>query len=137
VANSAAPDPLLIAGLGCRRGCTAAELRELLEQTLVQLALPLDALHGLASSARKRDEAGLLQLAADLGLPLDFYSAEQLAPYEPQLSEGSERVRELTGAASVAEASALAGAAKRSGRSAILICRKQRSAAATLAIARA
>ncbi|WJN58087.1 hypothetical protein OH686_05040 [Pseudomonas sp. SO81] len=114
-----------------------AELRELLQQSLVQFALPLDALHGLASSAHKRDEAGLLQLAADLGLPLDFYSAEQLAPYESQLSEGSELVRELTGSASVAEASALAGASARSGRAAVLICPKQRSAAATLAIARA
>lgn len=128
---------MIVAGLGCRRGCTAAELRELLEKTLAQLALPLTALHGLASSAVKRDEAGLLQLAADLGLPLDFYSAEQLAFYEPQLSEGSERVRELTGAASVAEASALAGAAKLSDRPASLIYSKQRSAAATLAIARA
>jgi len=135
VANSRAPDPLLIAGLGCRRGCTAAELRELLQQSLAQLALPLSALHGLASSTRKRDEAGLLQLPADPGLPLDFYSAEQLAPYESQLSEGSEFVRELTGAAGVAEASALAGASERSGRAAALICPKQRSAAATLALA--
>lgn len=131
------PEPVTIAGLGCRRGCAAAELRELLEQTLAQLALPLSALHGLASSTRKRDEVGLLQLAADLGLPLDFYSAEQLAPYELQLSESSERVRELTGSASVAEASALACAAERTGRAATLIYRKQRSAAATLAIATA
>lgn len=128
---------MIVAGLGCRRGCTAAELRELLEQTLVQLALPLSALDGLASSARKCDEAGLLQLAAELELPLDFYPAEQLAAYESQLSEGSELVRELTGSASVAEASALAGASERSGRAAALICPKQRSAAATLAIARA
>lgn len=137
MANSATPDPLLIAGLGCRRGCAGAELRQLLEQTLAKLALPLSALDGLASSALKCDETGLLQLAADLGLPLHFYSAEQLAPYESQLSEGSERVRELTGSASVAEASALACAAERSGRSATLICPKQRSAAATLAIATA
>lgn len=137
MANSKTSDSLLIAGLGCRRGCTVAELRELLEQSLAQLTLPLSALHGLASSALKCDEAGLVQLAADLGLPLDFYSAEQLAAYESQLSEGSELVRELTGAASVAEASALACVAERSGRAATLICRKQRSAAATLAIARA
>lgn len=128
---------MIVAGLGCRRGCAAAELRELLEQTLAQLGLPLSALAGLASSALKRDEAGLLQLAAELKLPLDFYSAEQLEPYEPQLSEGSQRVRELTGAASVAEASALAGAAKLCDRPASMICSKQRSAAATLAIARA
>ncbi|VXC45442.1 Cobalamin biosynthesis protein CobE [Pseudomonas sp. 8AS] len=131
------PDPVIIAGLGCRRGCTAAELHELLEKTLEQFALPLSALDGLASSTRKRGEAGLLQLAAGLGLPLDFYTAEQLMPYESQLSEGSEFVRELTGAASVAEASALAGAVERTGRSASLLCRKRRSTAATLAIARA
>lgn len=134
---AATPEGVTIAGLGCRRGCTAAELRELLEQSLTQLALPLSALHGLASSTRKRDEAGLLQLAADLGLPLEFYSAEQLAPYESQQSEGSEFVRELTGSTGVAEASALAGATERAGRPATLICPKQRSAAATLAIARA
>lgn len=128
---------MIVAGLGCRRGCTAAELHELLEKTLEQFALPLSALDGLASSAHKRGEAGLLQLAAELGLPLDFYSAEQLAAHESQLSAGSKRVRELTGSASVAEASALACAAERSGRPAALICAKQRSASATLAIARA
>lgn len=132
---------MIVAGLGCRRGCTAAELRELLEKTLAQLALPLSALDGLASSALKRDEVGLLQLAVELDLPLDFFSAEQLAAHESQLSEGSELVRELTGAASVAEASALASAlasaSERSGRAAALICPKQCSAAATLAIATA
>jgi cobalt-precorrin 5A hydrolase len=128
---------VIVAGLGCRRGCTAAELRELLEKTLAQLALPLSALDGLASSALKRDEVGLLQLAVELDLPLDFFSAEQLAAHESQLSEGSELVRELTGAASVAEASALASASERSGRAAALICPKQCSAAATLAIATA
>ncbi|MBD9424235.1 cobalamin biosynthesis protein [Pseudomonas sp. PDM15] len=128
---------MTVAGLGCRHGCTAAELRELLERALAQLALPLSALDGLASSALKRDEVGLLQLAVELELPLDFFSAEQLAAHESQLSEGSEFVRELTGAASVAEASALASASERSGRAAALICPKQCSAAATLAIATA
>lgn len=128
---------MTIAGLGCRRGCTAAELRELLERTLRQLALPLGALDGLATSEHKRGEAGLVQLAAELDLPLTFFSAERLAAHESQLSEHSEAVRELIGAPSVAEASALAGAAQRSGRSARLLCSKQRSAAATLAIARA
>jgi cobalt-precorrin 5A hydrolase len=126
-----------VAGLGCRRGCTAAELHDLLEQTLQRLALPLAALHGLASSVHKQGEAGLLQLAADLGLPLDFYSAEQLAVHEVQLSEGSELVRGVTGSAGVAEASALAGATERTGRPVTLLCSKQRSANATLAIARA
>ncbi|MDG9931084.1 MULTISPECIES: cobalamin biosynthesis protein [unclassified Pseudomonas] len=128
---------MTIAGLGCRRGCTAAELRELLEKTLRQLALPLGALDGLATSEHKRGEAGLVQLAAELDLPLTFFSAERLAAHDSQLSEHSAPVRELIGAPSVAEASALAGAAQRSGRSATLLCSKQRSAAATLAIARA
>lgn len=109
----------------------------MLDATLQQLALPLTALDGLASSAHKRDEAGLLQLAAELDLPLRFYAAEQLGCYEPQLEERSALVRERTGAASVAEASALAGATALTGRTAILICPKRRSAAATLAIARA
>ncbi|MBO3277764.1 cobalamin biosynthesis protein [Pseudomonas schmalbachii] len=131
------PEPVTIAGLGCRRGCTVAELRELLEHSLQQLALPLSALDGLASGAHKREEAGMLQLAADLGLPLAFCSTEQLAAQEALLAQPSERVRELTGAASVAEAAALARAAELGGRPARLLCGKQRSAAATLAIARA
>ena len=128
---------MIVAGFGCRRGCTAAELRALLDRTLQQLVLPLAALAGLASSTHKRDEVGLLQLAADLGLPLVFYPAEQLAAWETQLSEQSPLARELTGAASVAEASALAAAAQRTGRPAALLCHKQRSAAATLALAQA
>ncbi|MNZ57167.1 cobalamin biosynthesis protein CbiG [compost metagenome] len=128
---------MVIAGFGCRRGCTAAELRQLLEHSLQQLALPLSALDGLASSAHKCEEAGLLQLAADLGLPLVFCSTEQLAAQEALLTQPSERVRALTGAASVAEAAALACASELGGCPARLLCGKQRSSGATLAIARA
>ncbi|MWV13063.1 cobalamin biosynthesis protein CobE [Pseudomonas sp. R-28-1W-6] len=131
------PESVIIAGLGCRRGCTALELAELLLATLHQLQLPLAALSGLASSARKRDELGLLQLAAELDLPLTFCAAEQLASYESRLSESSALARELTGSAGVAEASALAQAEALAGRSATLLCTKQRSACATLALARA
>lgn len=127
--------PALIAGLGCRRGCSVAELRELLASTLASHGLRLADLAGLASIEHKRDEPGLLALAHELQLPLEFFSAEQLAHWQQHLSQLSQHALQATGNASVAEACALAQAAS-GGRLAQLVATKQRSANATVALAR-
>ncbi len=127
--------PTLIAGFGCRRNCSAAELRELLESALSAHDLKLADLVGLASIEHKRDEPGLLALASELQLPMAFFSAEQLAPWQQCLSQVSLHALQATGSAGVAEACALAQAGS-SGRRAELIATKQRSANATVALAR-
>lgn len=110
----------LFAGLGCRRGSSADALAALLRQTLQAHDLPLAALAGLASIDLKRNEPGLLQLAAELDLPLTFFSAVQLAPFAPRLSHRSAIAFAHSGCHGVAESSALALAEQASGRPAQL-----------------
>lgn len=124
-----------VAGLGCRRGCALSQLRDLLRHTLALHALPLSALAGLASSQHKQAEAGLLQLASELHIPLYWLSPAQLQAYDERLSQHSELSRQLTGSAGVAEASALAQAESLSGGRARLLGPRQHNASATCAIA--
>ncbi|MGP0170389.1 cobalamin biosynthesis protein [Pseudomonas sp. NCHU5208] len=123
----------VVAGLGCRRGCSLDELLELLIHSLVQHALTVDNLAGLASIAHKRDEAGLHGLAEHLGLELVFFAPEQLSTYQA-MTVGNALTQAATGSPAVAEPCALALAA-RMGTSARLLGEKDRSAGATCALA--
>ena len=140
--DSSLPEPrpvpdgaLLVAGLGCRKGCSRVELEALLHRALRDHGLTIAALSGLASSEIKANEPGLHELAAHLALPLALLSAAQLAPYDASLSEASPLSKTLTGSAGLAEASALAQAESLSHDKARLLCSKLRSANATCAIA--
>jgi cobalt-precorrin 5A hydrolase len=126
-----------VAGLGCRKGCSRAELEQLLRQVLREHRLPVEALSYLASSEHKASETGLSELAEHLQLPVVWLSAEQLAPYDGVLSEKSLLSKQLTGSAGVAEASALAQAELVTGQKAQLLGTKLRSANATCALATA
>lgn len=125
----------LYAGLGCRRGCLARELAALLQQTLFAHHLPASALAGLASIDLKADEPGLHELARQLGLPLVFFSAAQLAPFESRLSHRSPTAFALSGCHGVAESAALALAEQRGGANAALRLPRTVQGAATLALA--
>lgn len=126
----------LYAGMGCRRGCPASDLAELLLRVLDAHGLHLSALKGLASIDGKADETGLRQLAEQLGLPLVVFSAAQLAPFEGQLSQRSRTAWQHSGCWGVAESAALAMAAAAGTGSAHLHVTRQASAQATLALAR-
>ena len=111
---------LLIAGIGCRRGCSAEHLRALLERTLGEHGRSLAELDALASIDGKRDEPGLRQPAALLERPVHFLAPAVLHDYEPRLLSPSAVALRETGCSSVAEAAALALAERlwRSRRSA-------------------
>ncbi|MGG2398797.1 cobalamin biosynthesis protein [Pseudomonas sp. SH1-B] len=126
------PACALVAGLGCRRGCSLDELHSLLEHSLQQQGQTVDNLAALASISHKQEEAGLQQLAARLGLPITWLSPEQLAPY--QTTPGSALTLAATGSPAVAEPCALALAA-RLGNNARLLADRTRSASATCALA--
>ena len=130
--------PLLVAGLGCNRGCPVEPLLALLDETLAGHGLRRSDLHGLASIELKRDEAGLHQLAAELNLPIAFYPAAVLKEYSDRLSRKSEIVFRETGCYGVAEAAALAHAERLVSHDfrAELIIPKQKNTDATLAVAR-
>lgn len=127
--------PPYIAGMGCRAGCSEAELRQLLEQTLAANGLCLADLNGLASVAHKRDEAGLLALAKQLNLPLSWCAPAALRAVSDRVGQTCELALRITGAASVAEACALAQVEALSGRRANLRIGKHSSAQATVAVA--
>ncbi|MBT8768001.1 cobalamin biosynthesis protein [Metapseudomonas boanensis] len=125
----------LVAGLGCRRGCSAEELRGLLMQCLAEADRPLSTLVALASSEHKAGEPGLHDLAQQLGLPLHCLPSARLAAYDGQLQQASDLVLRTTGSAGVAEAAALAQAFALSDGSAELLIEKRCSASATCALA--
>ncbi len=126
----------LFVGLGCRRGCPADTLGNLLEHTLKAHDLPLAAVAGLASIDLKRDEPGLTQLARRLGVPVVFFSAAQLSAFAPRLSHRSDVAFAHSGCYGVAESAALALAEQVAGPAHLRVTRTL-NADATLALATA
>lgn len=130
--------PLLVAGMGCNRGCPLDTLLALLDETLNRHGLQRSDLHALASIELKQDEAGLHALAEKLAIPIVFYPPVILNEYSEQLSRKSEIVFRETGCYGVAEAAALAHAdrlVQHDFRPELLIP-KQKNTDATLAVAR-
>lgn len=115
----------LAVGVGCRAGCPAREIADLVRDSLGSVS---GVVIGLYSAMRKRDEPGLRDAAERLGLRLVFIPDAEL---ETQPATPSDLVLRATGLPSIAEAAALAAF----GGRARLVLAKRRSAAATCAIA--
>ncbi len=105
----------IIVGMGCRRGKSYEQLKAFAVETLEELGLRRESVAALASIDVKKEEPGLVTLAADLGVPLLTFSAEQLE--ETKLSgwtfTESDRVREHVGTGNVCERAAAAAGAER------------------------
>ncbi|MBA2511932.1 MAG: precorrin-3B C(17)-methyltransferase [Rubrobacteraceae bacterium] len=119
--------PSLVAGVGCSRGAGADEILALLRSSLERAELSERSVASLASIDAKRDEAGLLEAAERLGVPLRFHSAEALSVVEAP--NPSSVVREAVGTPSVAEAAVMVSGAD-------LVSEKRKSGMATVAIGR-
>ena len=117
----------LIAGIGCSRGADAAEILDLLASALHEAGLSQKSVAALTSIDVKAEEAGLLEAADALGVPLRFYSAKELAALK--VPNPSPVVAGAVGTPSVAEASVLAGGAE-------LLLEKRKSANTTVALGR-
>ena len=117
----------LVAGVGCSRGVSADEILDLLGSSLTEAGLTEKSLAVLASIDVKRDEAGLLEAAEELDVPIHFHQAEVLRAVET--AHPSEVVREAVGTPSVAEAAVISSGAE-------LIVEKRKSAHATVAVGR-
>ncbi|MGE4167771.1 MAG: cobalamin biosynthesis protein [Xanthobacteraceae bacterium] len=99
---------MIIAGIGCRKAASAAEVRAVIEAALARAGLAPGALAMVATSAAKGEEAGIAAAASALGLPLVVVPGADLAAAGARTVTYSERVVALTGVPSVAEAAALA-----------------------------
>jgi cobalt-precorrin 5A hydrolase len=99
---------MIIAGVGCRRGASANEVQAAITQALARRNLAPAALGLIATAEAKADEAGISEAAAALGVQVALIASEQLAAASANVATKSERVQELIGVPSVAEAAALA-----------------------------
>ncbi len=101
---------MIVAGIGCRKGATAAEIEAAIEATLEETGQTRDALTALATSDGKGSEQGLIDAAAARGLELTLVKPAALEAAGPRSKSFSPRVKEMFGVPSVAEAAALAAA---------------------------
>lgn len=121
--------PLLCAGIGCKRGTSAKAIITQLTYAFEQKGLSLSSLHSLASVDVKKDEQGLLAAAEQLGVPLFFFSPEELDAYPTK--NVSEKCLTTFGIKGVCESAALAAA----GKNAQLIQEKIAGKGVTIALA--
>lgn len=97
---------ILHLGIGCRRGTTAEAIGAAVGYALEINGIDSRAICSVASVDIKSDEAGLLEFCREAGLPLHFYSANELQKLCGSFS-GSEFVRSVTGVDNVCERAAL------------------------------
>lgn len=99
---------MIIAGVGCRRGASASEVKAAIGAALAACKLGFDVLGLIATAQAKADEPGIVDAATSLGARLVPVSQTALAQAGGRVVTKSERVQELFGVPSVAEAAALA-----------------------------
>ncbi|MDO8608449.1 MAG: precorrin-3B C(17)-methyltransferase [Phaeospirillum sp.] len=124
--------PVLTLGVGCERGAPTEELIALVRDTMAAEALSPLAVACVASIDLKSDEAAIHALAAELGVPARFFTAQELEREADRLVHPSDVVFAETGCHGVAEGAALAAADPKAD----LIVPKVKGARTTCAVAR-
>jgi cobalt-precorrin 5A hydrolase len=106
---------VIVAGVGCRKGASAADIEAAIEAALARVGLGGDRLAMIAAPAFKGGERGIIDAAMARGVPLVLVPQRDLEAAGARTVTHSERVVALAGVSSVAEAAALAagGAAAR------------------------
>jgi cobalt-precorrin 5A hydrolase len=97
---------MIVAGVGCRKGASADEVRAAIAAALDRAGL--DALDIVATAASKGGEPGISAAARLLGVPLVLVPQRDLEAQASRTATRSERVVALMAVPSVAEAAALA-----------------------------
>jgi len=99
---------MIVAGVGCRRGASAAQVEAAVLAALARAGFAAGALGMIAAPAAKQAEGGIATAATALGVPLVLISPLDLKNAGARATTRSERVVALMGVPSVAEAAALA-----------------------------
>jgi cobalt-precorrin 5A hydrolase len=120
----------IIVGVGCRQGCAAQNIVEAVGFALGQAEVGARDVRFLASADIKRHEKGLIQAAADLGMPLRFIPSDEIRACTRDFDETPLAMKKVNLPA-VAEPAALLA-----GRRTTLILRKIRRNGVTVAVAR-
>ena len=103
---------MIVAGIGCRRGTSAAAIEAVIAAALARANIAKASLVLVAAPAVKCQEPGIAAAASTLGVPLVPVSETDLQAAGPRTATRSERSLALMGVPSVAEAAALAAAGK-------------------------
>jgi len=106
-------ETVIVAGIGCRKGASAAQIDAAIETALERAGRPLARLDLMATSERKREEEGITEAASARGLRLILVAQADLEIAAARGATWSQRVLALAGVPSVAEAAALAAAGPR------------------------
>ncbi|MEU3886521.1 precorrin-3B C(17)-methyltransferase [Streptomyces sp. NPDC029041] len=99
--------PTLVVGVGASKGAPTDEVLGLVEGALREAGLSVASVAELATVDAKAEEAGIVEAARRLGVPLVTYSAEELAGVD--VPNPSDAPLAAVGTPSVAEAAALVG----------------------------
>ena len=82
-------------GIGCRRGVTSEEVRQAVLKTLEGAETALEEVRTAATIELKRGEQGLVEGVRGLGLPLIFFSADEINRFSGEFEPSSAAVRQL------------------------------------------
>lgn len=96
----------VIVGVGCRRKVSAEDVVAAVRAALKDAGVALEEVRMLATAEPKAHEAGLLEAAKELGLPLRVISAQEILSTQKAF-DASEFVRKTVGLPAVAEPAAL------------------------------
>jgi cobalt-precorrin 5A hydrolase len=118
----------LAAGIGCRKGVSAAAIRLAFERVFSEHCLSPIRVSRICTIDLKQAEPGLLDFSETLGVPIVSFTADELNAL-PGTFTASDYVKEITGTDSVCERAAVAGGGK--GR---LIVKKTALGGVTLAV---
>jgi cobalt-precorrin 5A hydrolase len=102
-------EAMIVAGVGCRRGTSAAAIETVIAAALAHAGLASHRLDLVATAAFKGEEPGIMAAAAARGLRLILIAQADLERADARATH-SQRVAALMGVGSVAEAAALAAA---------------------------
>jgi cobalt-precorrin 5A hydrolase len=122
---------MIVAGVGCRKGVLAADIKAAIVAACAEAGVAPCKLCLIATSAAKGGEPGVVAAASAMGVPLVVIPPADLATAGTRATTRSERVMALVGVASVAEAAALAAG----GPAARLIAQRIAVGPATCALA--
>ncbi|MFQ5508365.1 MAG: cobalt-precorrin 5A hydrolase [Leptospirillia bacterium] len=99
----------LVLGLGCDKGTSRETLSDAVETALGDAGLSLLSIRNVATIDKKKDEAGINDYAAELGVEVTHYPAGELATV-PDIPNPSEVVMQYMGTPAVGEPAAMLSA---------------------------
>ncbi len=119
-----------VIGIGCRRGISADEAKEAIQEAVASANLSADQIRCAATVQAKRDEEGLVRGLEELGIPLQFVDHRRINEFDGPYDHSDAAMRNI-GVRAVAEPCALLV-----GRRSSLVLRRVTIGRCTVAIAR-